>query len=351
MNCCINCFEDQELKGFIISNSTRKANCDYCNSKNVALVDPREFQEMFMLLLDIYKPVEKTDKDDINPALLHEKVQANWSIFSQSIKLESRKDLLQDILIDSIDKSSLWYSKPIEQKFILENAEQTETLEKWHNFTKEIKQNNRYFLGENIDLELLKDLFDFHTKSYKKGKIFYRARVCDENGLNKDKMGKPPSEKATSGRANPIGIPYLYVSTDHETVIHECRATHLDYLTVAEFKLKEDIKVVSLRGIENISPFLIGEDLQDYLKNQRYLKTLEAELSKPLRRHDHKLDYLPTQYLCEYIKSIGNDAIEYGSSLNKGGINLAIFSDDKVKLLKTTLHEVTSMDLETEPVE
>lgn len=350
MNCCINCFEDQELKGFIISNSTKKGSCDYCGSKNISIVDPREFQDMFMQLLSAYKPIGKTNRNDIAPALLHKKVQYDWNIFSQLLKVGNRKRLLQDILIDSIEKSSAWYSKLIERKVIIENAEETVPLETWSKFTEEIKSNNRYFLGETIDLELHKGLFDYHTKEYKKGKIFYRARICDENGLSKDKMGKPPPEKAISGRANPIGIPYLYVSTDYQTVIHESRATHLDYLTIAEFKLKEDINVVSLRGIEDISPFLIGEDLEYYLKNQRYLKTLESELSKPLRRHDHKLDYLPTQYLCEFIKSIGNDAIEYGSSLNKGGINLAIFSDNKVELLKTTLHEVTSMNLKTKLV-
>lgn len=348
MKCCINCFSDQELRGFIISNSTQKGDCSYCKSKNVELIDPREFQEMFVQLIDIYKPVEEAEREDITPAFLYEKIQTDWSIFSQLIKEESQKQLLQDILIDSIDRSSFWYSSLIEQKIILDHSEKTETLEQWRTFTEEIKRNNRYFLGENIDLELLQELFNFHTKKYNKGKIFYRARVCNKDGLNKGKMGKPPSKKAISGRANPVGIPYLYVSTDIETVKHESRATHLDYLTVAEFKLKEDINVVSLRGIEDVSPFLMGENLQDYLKNKRYLKTLESELSKPLRRYDHELDYLPTQYLCEFIKSIGNDAIEYGSSLNKGGINLAIFSDEKMKIQKTIMLEVLSIDLKTQ---
>lgn len=329
-----------------------KGNCDYCESENVDLVDPREFQERFMQLLNIYKKVEDTERDDIAPDYLHKKIQDDWNIFSHSISKEIRKELLQDILIDSFDKSSSWYSRLVEQKVILDHSKKTKTLEQWRTFTKEIKRNNRYFLGKEIDLELLRYLLDnFHTKKYRKGKIFYRARVCKQNGLGKEKMGKPPSEKAASGRANPVGIPYLYVSTDQETVKHESRATHLDYLTVAEFKLEKDIKVVSLRGVEEVSPFAMEKNLEDYLKHKSYLKMLESELSKPLRRYDHELDYLPTQYLCEYIKSIGNDAIEYGSSLNKGGINLAIFSDDKLQVKKTTLLEVTSVDLKTEPVE
>jgi len=163
-------------------------------------------------------------------------------------------------------------------------------------------------------------------------------------------MGKPPAKKSTSGRANPNGIPYLYVSTKTETVLYESRATHLDFVTIAEFKLKDNLKVVRLRQIENLSPFLYEDRIEDFLKYQKYLKRLEIELSKPLRRHDRKLEYLPTQYLCEYVKFLGYDAIEYGSSLHDGGINLAIFDDSKLEIKKIEIHEVVSVDLDTEIV-
>ena len=180
--------------------------------------------------------------------------------------------------------------------------------------------------------------------------MFYRARISDQKGFDLNKMGKPPAESSVSGRANPVGIPYLYVSTDKNTVLYESRATHLDFITIAEFKLKERLNVVQLRQIENLSPFVLEDFLEEYLKYQKYLKRLEIELSKPLRRHDQKLEYLPTQYLCEYVKSLGYDAIEYGSSLHDGGVNLAIFNDGKLEGKNVEVHEVVSVELDTEVV-
>lgn len=228
---------------------------------------------------------------------------------------------------------------------------EADVLEKeWDLFATEIKSNNRYFLGKSIDLELLKDLFRIHTKVYKEGKLFYRGRTSDHQGFELDEMGKPPAKSSVSGRANPIGIPYLYVSTNKETVIYESRATHLDFITIAEFRLKENLKVVRLRQIENLSPFALEDKLEDYLKYQKYLKRLEIELSKPLRRHDQKLEYLPSQYLCEYVKSLGYDAIEYGSSLYEDGINVAVFNDGKLEARKAEVHEVISVDLKTKVI-
>jgi len=164
-------------------------------------------------------------------------------------------------------------------------------------------------------------------------------------------MGKPPVGLSKSGRANPVGIPYLYISTERETVLYESRATHSDFISIAEFRLiDESMKVLRLRKIDDLSPFMAEEGLEKYLKYRKYLKRLEQELSKPLRRHDDEmLDYLPTQYLCEYVKSLGYDAIEYGSSLHEGGINLAVFDDSKLEIKKVNVYEVTSIKLETNP--
>lgn len=217
--------------------------------------------------------------------------------------------------------------------------------EKWENFANEIKFKNRFFLTETIDLNLLDDLLSNFSKQYNKGKRFYRARVSDRNGYPVDQMGKPPAEKSTAGRANPVGIPYLYVTTKMETAVYESRSSYLDFICIAEVKLTEDIKVVSLREIASASPFVFGEQLEYYLSHQRYVIRLEQELSRPVRRFDKELDYLPSQYLCEFVKSRGYDAIEYGSSLHPGGINLAVFNDEKLVIEGTSLYEVEGVDL------
>ncbi|MCC5907834.1 MAG: RES family NAD+ phosphorylase [Balneolaceae bacterium] len=351
MKCCANCFDDIELTGFIISNSTETGDCDFCGSKNTNLIDPREFEEKFLLLINVYVPVIESNLDGVEPALLHEKLQKEWGIFSEKINADETVDLLKNILGDIFDGDDALFDAPVERKVVLFDLDEADVLEKeWDKFVHEITSINRYFLGEQIDLKLLENLFRNHEKIYSKGKLFYRARISDKKGFELNEMGKPPAKNSVSGRANPVGIPYLYVSTNKDTVLYESRATHLDFITIAEFKLKERLNVVQLRQIENLSPFTHEDKLEDYLKYQKYIKRLEIELSKPLRRHDRKLEYLPTQYLCEYVKSLGYDAIEYGSSLHDGGVNLAIFNDDKLEGKNVEVHEVVSVELDTEVV-
>lgn len=351
MNCCPNCFNDIELSGFILTNTVGNGNCDFCNTKNTPVINPREFEEKFISLIEIYEPVSDKSRDDLTPALIHEKIQDDWNIFNAEIGVDIHEALLKEILSASFESKSELFSVPHELKVVLHKLEEGENLEEvWELFANEIKTNNRFFLGESIDLKLLEELLKVHAKAYSKGKLFYRGRISTKEGYEKDEMGKPPIGVSKSGRANPVGIPYLYISTDPETVLYESRATHSDFITIAEFRLNESMKVLRLRKIDDLSPFMSEDGLEDYLKYRKYLKRLEQELSKPLRRHDDEmLDYIPTQYLCEFVKSLGYDAIEYGSALHDRGINLAVFNDNKLEITNVKVYEVTFMELKTDP--
>ena len=70
---------------------------------------------------------------------------------------------------------------------------------------------------------------------------------------------------------------------------------------------------------------------------------MEDELSRPVRKQDVHLDYLPTQFLCEFVKSKEFDAIEYRSSMNADGYNLAIFNDDKLECVDAKFYSVRSL--------
>lgn len=351
MHCCTNCFSDIELVGFIHTNFIENGTCDYCESSNVPLLNPREFEEKFISLTNIYESIADQDREDLTPDLFPIKIQDDWSIFSEDLDSKSRLALLKEILSGSFDDDHELFTQNYELKVLLHDLEEADTLEEeWELFADEIKTKNRFFLSESIDLDLLEDLFNIHTKGYKEGKRFFRGRISKEEGYKPEKMGKPPASYSKSGRANPIGIPYLYVSTSPKTVLHESRATHTDFITIAEFKLLDGLKVLRLRKVDDLSPFMAEDGLENYLKYRRYLKRLEQELSKPLRRHDdEQLDYLPTQYLCEYVKSLGFDAIEYGSSIFDGGVNLAIFDDSKLEIVDVKIFEVTSVELKTTP--
>jgi hypothetical protein len=334
MNCCSNCFKNQEIISIIEDISTITGKCDYCGREQVRLIDAREIVEPFQPVISLYEVSSAGEK------MLHEILQDDWDIFNLDIEIV--KALLIDIFSDVTSIDSEIFQRIVINKTY--NHQRTEGLiNQWEALKKEIVAKNRFFLESVIELDLLEKYLVAKSKTYKTGELFYRGRISKKDGLPLTELGKPPADKATAGRANPEGIPYLYLSSDAETTLYETRATYLDYVTIGTFRLISDIKVVKLRTVEITSPF--EEDLFEKLLFQPFLKSLEEELSKPLRRFDSELDYLPTQYLCELIKHLGFDGVEYGSAMKKEGVNLAIFNDSKFECLGKEVVEVKSIEI------
>lgn len=118
-------------------------------------------------------------------------------------------------------------------------------------------------------------------------------------------------------------------------------------ISIGKFVLAEPISLVSLKNIADFGPFEImdrGFSLEEFIKFRPYLQKLEVELSRPVRKQDVHLDYLPTQFLCEFIKSLGFHAVEYKSAMNLGGVNLAIFDDTRLNCIDATHHIVKSLE-------
>lgn len=189
---------------------------------------------------------------------------------------------------------------------------------------------------------------------YKKGAIFYRSRISSEEGFSPEEMGAPPSEKATAGRANSAGIRCLYLASDPDTTIQEIRAGVFDYVSVGRFELQEDIVVVDLKAIDYISPFIDGLSFLEHAINKEHLKRINMEIGRPLRRSDSALDYIPTQYISDFIKSIMHDGkpeyagIEYNSTINFSGQNLAIFYPDLFLCTDVEVYHIKELRYEKE---
>ena len=62
------------------------------------------------------------------------------------------------------------------------------------------------------------------------------------------------------------------------------------------------------------------------------------------------MDYLPTQYLAEYIKARGFEGIEYISTIHPDGFNLAIFNGEKLNCIKAELFEIIDLDYKYDPI-
>lgn len=344
MFCCSECFSSSYLKDIINSNPTI-GNCDFCGSENIAVYDPRELALIFQKVLDLYI---------INPGIGNSiEIQIESDFKEKIFSAKSRKNvrlLLQEIMSDGFHEYEDFFIEKIVLKHIADsnNNEKVKPLEiSWDRFAKEIKSTNRFFIQNALDLEILSDLLANYEKKYTKGKIYFRARIAENIiGYPLEKMKNPPNERARAGRANPDGISYLYVANDIKTALYEVRASLFDYVTIGDFRLKEDLKVINLRG-DTYDPIKLLEEgeLEDFLIHLPFISKLEQELSKPRRRSDNELDYLPTQYLSEFIKSLGFDGVEYQSSLYPTGYNLAIFNPSKLECIKIGVYEIQTIDL------
>lgn len=345
MRCCKECFASSYIKEIIVSNSNDRGICCYCSTEDEILYEPRELFLHFKNLIELYVP---NFSDQIHSSKIETQIVNDFTdrIFNVD-KLNSFK--IRKLLIGIIEDEKDSYKEIFENSVYLEclndpsskvKAEELKSL--WNEFSKEIKSENRFHLNRTIDLGKLEKLLKRFEKAYKKGKIFYRARISDKKGYKPEEMKNPPISKARAGRANPDGISYLYLSGDLETTIYETRAYLYDYVTIGEFRLNEDINVINLQETQFYDPMLLADQevLDDFLIHLPFVSHLENELSKPIRRSDHKLDYIPTQYLSEFIKSLGKDGIEYKSSLNSKGSNLTIFNSEIFECIRSYVKEI-----------
>ncbi|WP_337059015.1 RES family NAD+ phosphorylase [Elizabethkingia meningoseptica] len=334
------------MNSIIISNR-KQGNCDYCQSENVHIYEPSELNRFFVGIIDLY------EVDTEHGTLLETQILLDFhkKAFTQKL-IESNKikQLISEIIKDDIAEYQNILDNPVRLKIhntnVEEEANQSLFLS-WDNFSDEIKTVNRFHLKNSLDLEKLKSLFKHFEKSLPKSKKFFRARISDNpEGYPASKMGNPPNELAKSGRANPNGISYLYLSNDITTTLYEVRASLYDYVTVGTFRLEESINVINLsRSTYDIFRLAEEDSLQEVMIHGSFIDKLEQELSKPRRRSDSELDYLPTQYLSELIKSMGFDGIEFKSSLYSEGVNIAIFNPEKFKCLGVKVYDIENIEL------
>lgn len=351
MNICSKCFVDAEIIA-IIESKKNIGKCDCCRKPKRYIYNTDKDTELisiFESVLDIYQPKKYLPPSFPNKktSLLKDILYDDWKIFNLD-----REDIYEAVcsICQSkyLDNPEL-FDSPIGIPEIVDKAylEEFSVIRNntWDSFVDDIKYRNRYHT-DHINKHELKIYFRLVEKQYPTGSNFYRGRLCsDSSGFTKNEMGAPPEGMATAGRANPEGISYLYLADSIETTLKEVRAGLFDFVTIGRFVSTKTINIVNLAYLAQISPFLSGS-LIDFVRYQINIKTLEKicmEVARPLRRHDSLLDYLPTQYICDYIKSLGYDGIEYSSTMQKGGYNIALFDQKLVNCISVNVHEINNI--------
>ena len=337
MNCCAECFGDRGLRKNIIPlRSTTVGRCSYCNSENIAVLAPTQLVEYFELLISAYRR-------DAGGKLLVEWFREDWGMFEHQRMDDSRaKDLLAEILDDG---------DIVRQPFSPANDIETDPLSEWERLREELMYRNRFFPDANIDLDRLELLLSPLTMDAEEiPGLWYRARIqSGETPFLVAEMGAPPNRVASHGRANPAGIPYLYLASTQATAISETRPHTGEIVCVADFRTPNDLKLVDLRRPRKmVSPFLLEDsvDIGRMRSDLPFLERLGEELTRPVLPQAAAIDYTPSQYLCEFIKKCGYDGVIYRSSVSDG-MNLALFAPALAASGTVTSHRVTRVLVDT----
>ncbi|MYB34548.1 MAG: RES family NAD+ phosphorylase [Gammaproteobacteria bacterium] len=336
MLCCANCFGDIGLHSILPSLSSKHGICDFCGERNVALVEPAK-------LLDLFSTVTNTYEEHEDGRKLIEWFRDDWAMFSNPQMNDSR---VENLLAAIVDDAGI-----VEKRFRPAERFKSDRLERWGQLTEELRSRNRYFPEIEIDFERLKELLKFLYAKEIPSK-WYRARInADDIAFPIEEMGAPPIGTASHGRANPPGIPYLYIGSTPETSISEIRPHTGETVTVAEFEINtSEIAVVDLRAPKLlISPFSLGDE--DEIGTLRsdidFLEQLGSELTRAVRPLVTPVEYVPSQYLCEFIKRSGWEGVLYYSSVSDG-VNLALFDSGKAVSKKVALWRVKKVTVEVE---
>lgn len=337
---CAACFTDEASPIALTASRSSKGTCDFCGSGYGEVWPAETWAPLFEAVIQAYEP---TDRHDAGAKSLQVRLQEDWRIFRFDDDASGSQVLR---FLKATFASSLTFLN--EYAYIKPLDEPGHTQE-WDSFVREVTESNRYFPKAALDLPFLEKIIRDNVQRIQPDTPLYRARIHPEQtALAPEEMGKPPTHMARQGRANAVGISHLYLSTAERTCIHECRPAPYSYVTVATFRVVDTCEVLVLNGIKRQNPFMSLDDpLGKRLDYWKLLERLGRELSRPARTTDNQIEYISTQYLSDFVKSLDLHGIEYASSLYPKGSNVVLFNDDIVDVESDVrCYEVTGINLD-----
>ncbi|MBQ4547605.1 MAG: RES family NAD+ phosphorylase [Bacteroidales bacterium] len=257
--------------------------------------------------------------------------------------------------------------REIKEKYFDESDTSFEARKLWYAFKDAIFYENRFFVKHQL-LDILSQYMKENTLNVKPGQIYYRARIIDDScindhmiykcysapdgekldvkyvgkanpfkGLTKEASFVPPKDiKVSEGRANPKYVKYLYVAESPTTAIFEVRPFIYDAVNIAKIQVNEPLRVA------NIAVDLDLSNDKNATVEMYVMGMIQGAFSKPTNNTD---DYIPTQVIAEYIKSLGYDGIRFNSSIHSGGVNLTIFNYEKCEAISSQDFRIENIKL------
>lgn len=328
MQICDYCFNDMEMQLAVRNESIGIGICEACGQES-SVVDISFFSDFFEEVLSLFEPCE--DGIDIVSIL-----QRDWNLFVN-------EGVGRAIVNYFIGQFGSGYS--IDEK-VDYNSIIKEKVWIWDDLKNKVKEESRFFtsLASFDDLQLIKYNFTISV-----GTRLYRARVIpsDKEKLEIAEMGCPPAKITPAGRANPLGIPYLYLCQEEETCYYEVRALYLDRLSIGTFNVTKELKILDFT--KKMSLYVantMSSNLATEISKFKLIQRISADLSKPLRRFDTELEYVPTQLICEFCKLNEIDGIRFNSSLHVGGVNIVLFDSSSAECVSVKKVEIKHVTIE-----
>lgn len=223
--------------------------------------------------------------------------------------------------------------------------------EDYKRFEENLKHKNGFFVDGN-SINSIRDAVKGYSSQLKSGVKLYRARIhkSEDNKtipFLSEKMSTPDPDKTLRGRGNPDGIPYLYLSSSLDLCTKEVTPKYKDIITIAEFVLKQDIRIRDSTGSLSASK-------DEYINY--WAHWININFSKPQLTDRPELEYLPYQFICELIKNENYVGVKYNSTYDRHPLteeyNLVLFDkaiatteDSKCRLIEITAAKYEYMDI------
>ena len=149
---------------------------------------------------------------------------------------------------------------------------------------------------------------------------------------------KPVQYAASEGRANPKGIPYLYLATDKETAMSEVRPWLGSNISVGQFNTVKELRLIDCSVNHAKGGFFYFKEPSEKEKDFAVWAHIDRAFSEPVTLSDKSSDYVPTQIIAELFKSEGFDGVVYKSALSDG-FNLVLFDINAANIVNCSLYE------------
>ena len=236
-------------------------------------------------------------------------------------------------------------------------------LESYNAFAQSVKTELRFVRSKSSDqfLEEVRASCATRKLTIPKDRVFWRARLgCEyedvtihepditvvypeERPYGRDGM-KPIPNWSGEGRANPRGIPALYLATTRDTALAEVRPWIGAKISVAQLLTKRELKVIDCSKHHARDSILGIFDDHTKTREDGIWIAIDRAFATPVTKEEEAKDYIPTQVIAELFKAEGYDGIVYKSLLSDDGFNLALFQLDDATVRNCALFRMDTIN-------